>query len=277
MKQSFVLFITCLTLFSQDVETVISEGVYISSSVSSAKGFSKARKRALDKALEQVAGIEVQSSKLFQKKTNSDDEIISKYSSFMNSYSNATVRKEDILEQQISTIKEGNILIPKYYVRIKFEIVEYRKKADKAYKLKLALNKPAYIEGDEQIIGIQVSKDSYVSLFNFSFHDKVYILYPNALMESTRLAANKKREIPSLENRKSGIVFEVACAEGETVSSEIILAVATKKKIPLISSLDKETGFQYTDRASFQKWLSSIPLDQRSFNSFQYFIYKKKN
>lgn len=260
---------------AQETETVTVVGTYVGNNVTPVVGYQRAQQRAMNEAIEKVAGVEVFSTKNFQKESSSDDEIVSRYASFMNTFSKATVKDYKVLDRFSTEMKEDGESVFKYTVKLEAEVIKSDEGPDPGFTVQMNINKPAYIEGDELIVTVGVSKTGFVTLFNFTSNNRVYIIYPNAVMEQKVMKSNEKRQIPSDEDRKSGIVFELEVAKGQKSSSEIMLAIATKQRIPLITEMDDNTGFEYVRMKDFQRWLSSIPLNQRAYDSKQYFIYKQ--
>lgn len=274
MKKTVWVFVFSLFLFSQEEKTVVSIGEYISTDLTSEQGFNKAVEEAIQNAIENYVGVTVHKSTESSQRNN-DDQMEKNYNSFLNIFSNATVKSQKILKTRIETIKEDEKSIPKYVVEVELTLVIDTDGFDEGFTSSITLNEPVYKHGDYLQVSVQSSKDAYITILNFTEDNQVFVMYPNTLMPQTLIKANNKLVVPSDEEIKKGIVFELENASDKNSTSEIIMVIATKEQVPIISTIDEVSGLETVTIENFRKWLAGIKLKNRAMDSKLYTIYKK--
>ncbi|MBI1930878.1 DUF4384 domain-containing protein, partial [Candidatus Poribacteria bacterium] len=142
-------------------------------------------------------------------------------------------------------------------------------------------------EGEEIILSIKPTRECYLTVFNILSDHTVLILHPS---KGHTLAVEGRQtvELPSQVERQAGVHFRVGLLPGKTSDTEGVLVVATKDNTPFFP---RELKAFTPDSAVFSgkvvlptyqtaleelnRWLVSIPLDERTFDVQQYEIKKK--
>ncbi len=176
--------------------------------------------------------------------------------------------EEKILKEGLDKIRAEGKEIPVYKVKIKANVKEEKGKPDPNFKVKIELNKHIFRDRDEIIVKVKSTKDCYITLLNFLSNDTVIVLFPNELMTDNFIEGGKMYEIPPEDLRNKGVKFKVGLPADKYEAVECIGVIATKKNYRLgeIKGLThKETLIK------LNKWLITIPLDERTSD---YVIYK---
>ena len=161
-----------------------------------------------------------------------------------------------------------------------FFVTPVKGEPDPSYFIDAYLEKDMLNNGDELSINIKPSQDSYVYVFNMMADNNAVLMFPNEFMNDNLIRSNKNVVIPN-EEIKDYISFIVGTMPGETLTSEYIYIVCTKKNIPVPKSIPTIgtilKPFASDSRSFFelQKWLSNIPLHQRVDNVLIYHVSKK--
>jgi len=265
----FFLFFTFI--FSQTSEKkIITTGIYIGN-MSPNEGYKKAREAAINLAIEKAVGMQVtSSSSLFKKEVES--EITESYSNYFATFSNATVTSVKQISKQMKPLEE-NVLQFEFKAEIGLTID--KNGMDPGFDLKVALNKPAFLDGESLQISVESTKNAYITILNITQKNEVLVLFPNPYMKNNYLKKKEVLAVPSLKDMERGIEFEVGIeSEDKSNISEMILVLATKEEIPIFSH-PHESGFSAVTQEEFQKWVAKIPLNKRTMSTHIYEIYKK--
>ena len=105
------------------------------------------------------------------------------------------------------------------------------------------------------------------------------LMYPNNYMKENFIEANREITIPSKEMEKK-LSIKVGVMPGQTLTSELIYIVCTKEKVPMIDKLPKiGTSLKTFSGKSknfieLQRWLTNIPLNQRTEKALIYHVSK---
>ena len=161
-----------------------------------------------------------------------------------------------------------------------FFVVPVEGNRDPGFIINANLAKNMLNDGDELIINLKSSKSCYVYMFNLMADNNVMMIYPNEYMEDNHIKAESNITVPDDEIRKY-LKFRVGTMPAEEITSESIYVVCTKQPIPMIDDLPKVGKSLNTfsgDSNSFiklQRWLTSVPLDQRIEKALIYHVSKK--
>jgi hypothetical protein len=161
-----------------------------------------------------------------------------------------------------------------------FFVVPVEGNRDPGFVINANLAKNMLNDGDELIINLKSSKSCYVYMFNLMADNNVMMIYPNEYMEDNHIKAENNITVPDDEIRKY-LKFRVGTMPAEEITSESIYVVCTKQPIPMIDDLPKVGKSLNTfsgDSNSFiklQRWLTSVPLDQRIEKALIYHVSKK--
>ena len=105
------------------------------------------------------------------------------------------------------------------------------------------------------------------------------LMFPNDYMQDNFIAANETLVVPDPKIQKY-ISFIVGTMPGQKLTSESVYIICTNQKVPVIESLPRiGTSMQVFSGKSqnfinLQRWLTSIPLDQRVEKALIYHVSK---
>jgi hypothetical protein len=100
---------------------------------------------------------------------------------------------------------------------------------DPYFRLEARLNKPAFTEGDEAVITIKSSKDSYLNIFNLTAEDKINLIAPSVILPIIPIKANNEFRFPP-----EGFGLVMSVIKDKKRSSECFIIVATKEPYDFI-------------------------------------------
>jgi len=160
------------------------------------------------------------------------------------------VKDYQLLADMVQTLSQGYITDEKI---IKWEQGLFQESQDKAplttYKVQLSacvagvgekdpyfkidakLNKPVFIEGDEAVITVRSSRDSYLNIFNLTADDRINLIAPSATLPIIPVKANKEFKFPP-----EGFGLLMSVIKDKKRSSECFIILATKEPYDFISS-----------------------------------------
>ena len=99
--------------------------------------------------------------------------------------------------------------------------------------------------------------------------DSAQLLLPNAFMTDGRVSAGRPFELPPREWRDRGVHFRASLSPQEKSRHELIVVVATRSPIAFPQS---PPSFPLM---AIQRWLVTIPLDQRAMAFAAYEVRRK--
>ena len=148
---------------------------------------------------------------------------------------------------------------------------------DSGFFLEANLKSNMLKQGEELIINLKSSKNGYVYVLNLMADNNAMLMFPNDYMEENYLEAKKMIQIPDKKYRNK-ISFKVGVMPGYPITSETVYIVCTKEKVPMLEKLPKIGSSIKTlskESNSFlelQKWLTKIPLNQRTEKALIYHV-----
>jgi hypothetical protein len=106
------------------------------------------------------------------------------------------------------------------------------KDADPGFTLDLKLNRNTYETGDEMVINVRPSRDSYINVFNVLSDDSVTLIFPNKTRKDRYVKKGQKVLLPDRDagEQKKLRIFNTT---GRSVVKESILVIATKDDVDL--------------------------------------------
>ena len=135
-------------------------------------------------------------------------------------------------------------------------------------------------DGDELIINLESNKNCFIYMFNLMADNNVMMIYPNDYMENNYVEAGNLITVPDDKIRKY-LKFRVGSMPQEEITSESVYIVCTKQPLPMVSDLPRVGKSLNTfsgESNSFiklQRWLTSVPLDQRIEKALIYHVSNK--
>jgi len=237
-----------------------------------AEAISKARRAAIEK----VVGVQIQSSTL----SNNYDVV----TDFIAATSAGKILAENVLGWEIEKITSKNDTLPvlRYKVRLNVKVAKEEGLPDPAFKLKTALNKRVFIEGDPVRISLTATQDCYVHIFLISAHNEVYIIFPNRYRTNHFLEENTPFVYPSDADIQRGYKLLAGLLPGIGRARETLQILVTKKPIRftpdlLTAGVDLISFSQKS--ASLHQLIAelvSIPLNERVESYIAYEIMKNE-
>ena len=167
----------------------------------------------------------------------------------------------------------------KIIVTVHLKLAIPKSKRDDSFGLKVDLNnKEVFREGEEIILQVRATQDSYLTLFNVSSDSTVLLLCPNQYIASNTLPANKDVQFPSEDDRKRGIRLVATVSKSTKLIQETIVAIATRFPPRFSDSLitnELDEGLFAFEMTFFamNRWLASIPLEQRIEAVIEYQVF----
>ena len=183
-------------------------------------------------ALEQAAGVEVQSQTLVTGQQLQSD--------WVRTFSRARIAREEILQEGW-----GNATATApgcYQVRLK-AWVEAVPPAQH-FQAFLSLDKPLYRAGETAQLTLRVTQPAYITLFSVGPDETVYLLQPSlASLEPLYLQPGQSYVFPSPEQRQAGLSLRAHALPGQTAVEHIRL-IATRDPVKLIDLTVSSSGYQ---------------------------------
>jgi hypothetical protein len=281
--------ISSLITYAQKTKTVTVTGsAILSSGMTMDEGYTQAKNDAFQKAIESVAGIQVQAEtrRIVGEAKNKDTEYssfdqfsqLSRTVSYGKVVSNRLI-KSDVHSEQLAS---GESVV-KVEVIYECEIAIETGTPDPSFTLSLNINKPIFYDENEKENEIEVtlecSQNAFVTIFSVS-GDTARLLYPNELLTKNKIEAAKKLSYPGEAGKAAGISMVAALSKGKNKDTEMIFAIATKDPIGFKTNLvEKIPGYLPVYKATFEelmRWLLKITPDRRTEAHIVYEIRKKE-
>jgi hypothetical protein len=165
-----------------------------------------------------------------------------------------------------------------YRVKIKAGVVEQRSEDESSLSVESALNKSYYKDGDDMVLKIRPSKNSYLAVFVIMEDNSVLRMIPNKYSNSNYVRSGDTFVFPSMKDRASGISLKAHVPEGKKAVSELLYVVALQKPIKFISGIQEGIYGLYKGQSAFIddliKEVVTIPLNERAEHMVQYQISK---
>jgi hypothetical protein len=257
---------------AQGGDTVtVTQRVLVAGDVTPAEAKRQAVERALAEAVRRISGVRVQAAQLGV----GDDRNGRLNDSFLSVVQlDAAGRATDyrILDERFQTERHPSLGAQLYLeLRALVTVAREHGTIDPGFKVSVSLNDALFFDGggsiegnDELIATITPTQDAYLTVFGV-VGDSAQLLLPNAFMSDNRAVASRAMELPAREWRDRGVHFRASLRPDEKARRELVVVVATRKPVqfaPAIPAGDAvSASFPMMD---IQKWLVTIPLDQRA-------------
>jgi len=257
---------------------VVTGEAYLLGNITQEEVRMKALQDARNKASAKVVGIHIKAQEMFL-----ESDLKESFTKITQEELYGRIVDEKILHEEIEPIKVHGKPVVVYKIKLKANVIEEKGSPDPNFKINLALNKPIFKDGDEMIIKLKASEDCYVTVFNFLANDSVIVLFPNQIMQDNFIKRAVLYEIPQKELREKSVKFRVGLPKSKEEVTECIAVIATKKKYEFGEISEKESQLQgdfailptYKDALiKLNKWLVSIPLNERTSDFISYKIVK---
>lgn len=103
---------------------------------------------------------------------------------------------------------------------------------DKNFQTHLTLNRATFVDGDEGVMQVTVTKDAYVYLYSVELDGNAGLLFPNDYAGDNHLKAGETLTFPSEELRRKGQKVLARLPPGAKLSAEVIRVIVSKVSLP---------------------------------------------
>jgi hypothetical protein len=268
----------------QAVDTVtITERVLVAGDVTPAEAKRQAVERALGEAVRRLSGVRVQASQLGVDEDR-DGRVRDSFVSVVQLDAAGRATDYRILDERFVSERHAKLGAQLYFeLRTLVTVAVERGSADPGFAATMTLNDALFfdsggsVEGNDELIAtISSTQPAWLTVFGIS-GDSAQVLLPNALMTEHRTNAGVPVELPSREWRDRGVHFRASLAPQEKARRELLMVVATRSPVVFpvaASSTDAATTPSFPLMA-IQRWLVTIPLDQRAVAFAAYEVRRK--
>ena len=111
-------------------------------------------------------------------------------------------------------------------------IVPLSDTGDKNFQTNLTLERTTFVDGDEGVMQVTVTKDAYVYLYSVELDGNAGLLFPNDYAVDNHLKAGETLTFPSEELRRKGQKVLARLPSGAKVSAEMIRVIVSKVPLP---------------------------------------------
>jgi len=195
------------------------------------------------------------------------------WSGFFRSTVSGLITNEKILFNEFESVKNGFSIA----MGLRVYVVPVTGQRDPGFNIELDLENNLLDSGDELVFSVTPSKNCYVYVFNLMADQNVMLMFPNEYLEENYVQAKSTLHIPDPKIRNY-IKFRVSTMPDEQLTSESIYVVCTKNEVPVIKDLPKigKTLKVFSENSQsfikLERWLTSIPLDQRIEKNVMYHV-----
>jgi hypothetical protein len=111
-------------------------------------------------------------------------------------------------------------------------LVPEKEKSDKDFRVNVRINRSSYQNGDEVLITITSTRDSYLYIYNVDMDFHAALIAPNKYVPSVTVKAGETWVYPSDDLRAKGVRATAHLLPGSSVSAETIRVIASKAALP---------------------------------------------
>ena len=214
---------------------------------------------ALAEAVRRVAGVQVQSGELATRGDSGGRPTDRYVQSVRLDAAGRAIEWHVVHDEWTNAAKSSTP--PTYHLTLRVLVARDAGTADPSFSARVGVNRTtlqvrgdAPATNDELIVTLTSTQRGFVTLATI-FDDSVFVLVPNTVVAEIPIAAGTALEIPGAADREAGLHFRAMLPTGAPARAELLAAVVTKSPIALHGPMTL---------AEFNRWLSGIPLDQRT-------------
>ena len=251
--------------------TITTTGEVYLANITPEEAQSLAVKRARTDAIEQVCGVKVQAETLVKNFVMQAD--------FIHQVAYGRIIGEKVLRWELKVDQPSPLKPPGLTLQVTMElqVLPEKSEPDPSYKAKVWLNKSVFQSGEEMVVYVNASKDSYLTVLNFTADDSVTLLYPNLLRHDNKIAADRDYEIPAREDRGDLMKFQVATLPDHKQDTEAIKVICTRSPVNLLSEAKARGNYGVMESTKFAvtevaRLLAAIPPRERAEDTAIYQI-----
>ncbi|MBI2891028.1 MAG: hypothetical protein HYY13_09630 [Nitrospirae bacterium] len=182
---------------------------------------------ARKQAIKDVLGYEIRArDAIFEQEGLAGQQVL--VESLISSTQSGLILGEEILEAKPVAISGGRM---QYVVRLRACIARRPDRMDKGFRVMLDLNKQNFVNGDDAIATITVTREACVYLLNVAQEGDWALVFPNAHAPENCTTPSRSITYPDLRLRNMGIRLKAELPPGEPVSAEVLRVVAFKTRM----------------------------------------------
>ena len=192
---------------------------------------------------------------------------------FMDFQGESSLRGEFVLTEQLLRVTQLGRAIKEHILRvgpvddpgcaacrieaqIRTCLVPEKDRSDKDFQVHVRLSRSSYQDGDEVIITVTSTRDSYLYIYNVDMDFRAALIAPNRYVPSVEVKAGETWIYPGDALRAKGLRATARLLPDSSVSAETIRVVASKAALP--SSLVFLTHQQTMTQPSFFEFLRAL-------------------
>ena len=138
--------------------------------------------------------------------------------------------KENVL--RLGPVDDPDCVACRIEAQIQTCLVPEKERRDNDFQVHVRLNRSSYQDGDEVIITVTSTRDSYLYIYNVDMDFRAALIAPNKYVPSVRVKAGEAWVYPSDDLRAKGLRATAYLLPGSSVSAETIRVVASKAALP---------------------------------------------
>ena len=162
--------------------------------------------------------------------------------------------KENVLH--VGPVDDPGCVACRIEAQIQTCLVPEKERRDNDFQVHVRLNRSSYQDGDEVIITVTSTRDSYLYIYNVDMDFRAALIAPNKYVPSVRVKAGESWVYPSDDLRTKGLRATAHLLPGTSVSAETIRVIASKAALP--SSLVLLTYQQTSTQPPFFEFLRAL-------------------
>ncbi|MCX5724112.1 MAG: DUF4384 domain-containing protein [Nitrospirae bacterium] len=182
------------------------------------------------KAIEGFLGIKVQDRFMNFQQENSLKGQVQLTESLLRVTQLGRILKEKVLKSGPQDL--GDCAGCQFTAHIQTCIVPLSDSGDKDFQTNLTLNRATFVDGDEGVMQVTVTKDAYVYLYSVELDWNAGLLFPNDYASDNHLKAGETLTFPSEELRRKGQKVLARLPAGAKVSAEMMRVIVSKVPLP---------------------------------------------
>ncbi|MBI2059363.1 MAG: DUF4384 domain-containing protein [Nitrospirae bacterium] len=140
----------------------------------------------------------------------------------------------------------------KYRARVRTCIARQPERMDKGFRVTLGLNRQTFVEGDEAVVDMTVTRDSCVYLLNVDTMGNMSLVFPNSVASGNCAVAGKFIQYPDASLQRKGVHLTAVLPQGTRTSTETLKIIAFKTKMDHLFS-DSPPAVASTINVSFER------------------------
>jgi len=198
-----------------------------------------ARNKARDAAIEEAVGTFVKGSTLVHNYQIADD--------IIHSLRRGIVVAEEVVKEGITPPEEKSGQLPVYNLTLRVKVKPMPVEKRKGVGVKLTLNRDVFKHGEDVVISIKTTMDSYIYVFDVFQNDTVTLLVPNKHLSGNMVKADTEFIFPGMGLSAAGIHLRAMLPPGAKAATERVKVIASTERIEAFDEAIKDAMFKEYD------------------------------